>query len=76
MLVSSGYGISVIPHAPSSHVYPNVCYIPIRRDPSDRERNAAHTLYDLVMAYPKANSNPLLPVYVELIRSVLEGERE
>lgn len=76
MLVSSGYGISVIPHAPSSHVYPNVCYIPIRRDPSDRGRNAAHTLYDLVMAYPKANSNPLLPVYVELIRSVLEGERE
>lgn len=71
MLVSSGYGVSIIPHDPSCRNYPNICYIPIRQG-SDKHHSEAHTRYDLVMAYPKANSNPLLPIYVDLAGEILD----
>lgn len=72
MLVSSGYGISMIPHVSGGRKHPHVCYIPIRQG-ADKSHEAAHTRYDLVMACSRANSNPLLPVYKELAREVLES---
>ena len=71
MLVSSGYGVSIIPHDPSCRSYPNICYIPIRQG-AEKRHSEAHTRYDLVMAHPRANSNPLLPIYLELAKETLD----
>jgi len=70
MLVGSGFGVSVVPHDFSCRTHPNICFVPIRQK-DNGEHHEAHTTYDLVMAYPKANSNPILPIYTELVKEIL-----
>ncbi|MGN1413879.1 MAG: LysR family transcriptional regulator [Anaerovoracaceae bacterium] len=70
MLIGSGYGIALVPHSPICRTHPNVVYVPIRPVNSQYEEGIYST-YKLVMAYPKSNSNPILPFYIEVAETVL-----